>query len=306
MAGETQITIKDGGSTNRTMNVWSSDGTITGNLSPLQAILGADGATIASAANGFAVTVENASLAITAAALPLPAGAATAAGLTTINTTLGSPMQASGGSVTANAGTNLNTSALATSANLTAGTQLTQIGNGTNTAAIKASVTAPLATDPALVVTISPNCTNANGSAVSASSAPVVIASDQAAVAIKGGPAGSSLQAWTTRTLKRRQRTVITSSTAETTIVTAVASIFLDLYGLVLSNSSASATTVDIRDTTGGSIVASFEIPAGDTRGFMLPLDSGIPQAAVNTNWTAQCGTSVASLTVTALFANNS
>jgi len=39
--------------------------------------------------------------------------------LTTINTTLGTPMQATGGSVTANAGTNLNTSALATDAHLT-------------------------------------------------------------------------------------------------------------------------------------------------------------------------------------------
>jgi hypothetical protein len=55
--------------------------------------------------------------------LPLPTGAATSAlqttgntSLTTINTTLGTPMQSSGGSVTANAGTNLNTSALATSA----------------------------------------------------------------------------------------------------------------------------------------------------------------------------------------------
>lgn len=42
----------------------------------------------------------------------LPAGAATNASLNTINTTLGSPMQNSGGSVTANAGINLNTSAL--------------------------------------------------------------------------------------------------------------------------------------------------------------------------------------------------
>ena len=50
--------------------------------------------------------------------------------LGTINTTLGTPMQNSGGSVTANAGTNLNTSALATSANLTSGTQKTQIVDG--------------------------------------------------------------------------------------------------------------------------------------------------------------------------------
>jgi hypothetical protein len=52
--------------------------------------------------------------------VPLPTGAATSAlqttgntTLTTINSTLGAPLQNSGGSVTANAGTNLNTSALA-------------------------------------------------------------------------------------------------------------------------------------------------------------------------------------------------
>ena len=54
---------------------------------------------------------------VSAASLPLPTGAATAAGLTTINSTLGTPMQNSGGSVTANAGANLNTSLLGTAAN---------------------------------------------------------------------------------------------------------------------------------------------------------------------------------------------
>lgn len=59
-----------------------------------------------------------------AGTISLPTGAATSAlqttgntALTTINTTLGTPMQMTGGSVTANAGTNLNTSALGTSAN---------------------------------------------------------------------------------------------------------------------------------------------------------------------------------------------
>jgi hypothetical protein len=60
-----------------------------------------------------------------------------------------------------------------------------KVTDGTSTAAVKAASTAPAATDPALVVAISPNSVNANGSAASASSAPVVIASDQAAVAIK-------------------------------------------------------------------------------------------------------------------------
>ena len=54
--------------------------------------------------------------------------------LATINNTLNAPMQNSGGSVTANAGTNLNTSALATSANQTNKTAFTQLTDGTNAA----------------------------------------------------------------------------------------------------------------------------------------------------------------------------
>lgn len=56
---------------------------------------------------------------ISAASLPLPAGAALDASLTTINTTLGTLSKNSGSSITANAGTNLNTSALALDATVT-------------------------------------------------------------------------------------------------------------------------------------------------------------------------------------------
>ncbi len=50
---------------------------------------------------------------------------------------------------------------------------LVKLSDGTNTAAIKAASTAPIATDPALVVAISPNTQNANGSAADANSTPV-------------------------------------------------------------------------------------------------------------------------------------
>jgi hypothetical protein len=56
---------------------------------------------------------------------------------------------------------------------------LQKISDGTNAAAIKAASTAPVATDPALVVSISPNSVNANGQATMANSAPVAIASNQ-------------------------------------------------------------------------------------------------------------------------------
>lgn len=107
------------------------------------------------------------------------------------------------------------------------------------------------------------------------------------------------------RDLKGIQQTTITSSTAETTIVTAVASTFLDLYGILIANSSASACNVTIKDATSGTTRFIIAVPAGETRGFMLPVDSAVPQAAVNNNWRATCSASVASIEITALYVKN-
>ena len=106
------------------------------------------------------------------------------------------------------------------------------------------------------------------------------------------------------RTLKLNQVTTITASTAETTIVTAVASTFLDLYGLIVTNTSATAVTVAIKDATAGTTRLNIAVPAGDTRGFMLPLDSAIKQTTVNNNWTATTQ-SVTSVIITALTVSN-
>lgn len=93
------------------------------------------------------------------------------------------------------------------------------------------------------------------------------------------------------RDLVNDQTTTITASTTETTIFTAVASVFNDLVMLTLANTSATATRVDFRDTTGGSVRFSLYVPAGATIGFVPQVP--LKQATVNTNWTAQCGTSV-------------
>ncbi len=107
------------------------------------------------------------------------------------------------------------------------------------------------------------------------------------------------------RELKSQQKTTITSSTAETTIVTADATNFLDLYGLFLANTSATACNVTIKDATSGTTRAIIAVPAGDTRGFLMGAGSAIPQATANNNWTATCSASVASMEVTALFVKN-
>ncbi len=107
------------------------------------------------------------------------------------------------------------------------------------------------------------------------------------------------------RDLRGNQNTTITSSTAETTIVTAVATAMLDLYGIVIANTSGTACNVTIKDATAGTTRFIIAVPAGETRGFMLPACDGHKQAAVNNNWTATCSASVASIVITALTVQN-
>jgi len=59
-----------------------------------------------------------------------------------------------------------------------------RITDGTNTAAVKAALTAPSSTDAALVVALSPNGLNTNGQATMANSAPVVLASNQSNIPV--------------------------------------------------------------------------------------------------------------------------
>ena len=140
----------------------------------------------------------------------------------------------------------------------------------------------------AAVVTLSPNGLNANGQVTMATSAPVVIASDQTPITFA-------------RTIKNQVVVSLATST-ETVIATASAGQFHDIYGLVLANTSATASTFLLKDVTAGTTKAEFYLPAGDTRGFMLPSVDGIPSAATNTNWTGTLGTGGLTVVVTVLY----
>jgi hypothetical protein len=95
------------------------------------------------------------------------------------------------------------------------------------------------------------------------------------------------------------QKTTINNSTAETTIVTAGgAGVFNDVYSLILANTGAVTTEVDIRRSTGGAVIVTFEVPAADTRGFMLPWTSAKKQLVAANNWTATCTAGTTSMEV--------
>ena len=90
------------------------------------------------------------------------------------------------GTVPSHAVTNAGTFAVQAAATLAAETTknigTVRVGDGTDTAAVLPASTAPVASDTALVVAISPNGQNANGQATMANSTPCVLASDHSVI----------------------------------------------------------------------------------------------------------------------------
>ncbi len=100
-----------------------------------------------------------------------------------------------------------------------------------------------------------------------------------------------------------RQTTLITSSTAETTIVTAGGTNDKrHPYSIRINNKSASDTTVAIRDSTGGDVVEEISVKAGSMAGWALKSEDAVRQTNKNSNWTAQSSASVDSLRIVVQF----
>ena len=95
------------------------------------------------------------------------------------------------------------------------------------------------------------------------------------------------------RDLVASQLTTI-SNTTETTIVTAVASTFHDLTHLTITNATATAVVVTLRDATAGSAVGTYALAANG--GIVLAYPVPKKQTTVNTAWTLQL--SAGSITV--------
>jgi hypothetical protein len=97
-----------------------------------------------------------------------------------------------------------------------------------------------------------------------------------------------------------RQNATMTNSTAETTLLTAGgAGVFLDVVALIMTNASATDTRLDFRDSTGGSVLFSVQVPTKTS--FLYSLPQPLKQATANNNWTVQSSASVNSVSVTAI-----
>ena len=79
--------------------------------------------------------------------------------------------------------------------------------------------------------------------------------------------------------------TQIASSSAETTIVASVSSVFLDITGIQITNQTATAVTVTIKDSTGGTTRKTYDLAANG--GIVVHFSPPLPQSAVTNNWTA-------------------
>ena len=106
------------------------------------------------------------------------------------------------------------------------------------------------------------------------------------------------------REMKDTNAMVTISTTAETTIVIAIASTFNDCEGFIISNTSAAATRVDIRETTAGAVRFSIPLAAGQTEKLIFT-PTIAKQSVVNTNWTAQLSVAVTDVRITALTVRN-
>lgn len=133
------------------------------------------------------------------------------------------------------------------------------ISDGTSDVAVKAASTAPAATDPSLVVAISPNSVNANGQATMANSAPVVIASNQSAIPItdnSGSITVDNAGTFATQATISHGKTIKSVSgtlTADTDVIAAVTSkrIKVIAYSVITTGTSANAAIFKSNGTGG-------------------------------------------------------
>lgn len=223
-----------------------------------------------------------------------------------IDPTTGAPYAASGGGGGGGAVTIADGADVAEGS--TADAAWTGVGNSTVVASLKTIATAALDTTPAAVIggtaadaALTADPVTTGGLAKTAN--PTAVA-DGDVVNELHDKLGKVIAVSAIRELKGVQKTTI-ANTTETTIITAAASTFHDLYGLIIANTSATATSVAIKDATAGTTRMNIAIPAGQTAGFMLDAGSAVTQAVVNNNWTATAAASVTSLEITALYVKN-
>ena len=180
--------------------------------------------------------------------------------------------------ITAGAGTNVDTRTESTNSNHR---QVVVIGDpslNAGVAAVKDASVAPSATDPALVVSISPNSVNANGQATMVNSAPVVPASNwPGSVALANFGAGEY---------------EAVGSSATDQILGATGAVGDYLAGLLITPTTTGAGSVSIKDGNGSSIAIFNTGTLSNLVPFFVPLGI-VAVNATTPGWKVTTGTGV-------------
>ena len=89
--------------------------------------------------------------------------------------------------------------------------------------------------------------------------------------------------------------TINASTSATDLFAVGGSGVYLDLCFVLVTNTSATATEVALKDAAAGTTRITLSVPANDTRGYVLAGDMGWPQATANNKWTATLADSIAS-----------
>lgn len=117
---------------------------------------------------------------------------------------------------------------------------------------------------------------------------------------------GRQITVQSIRDLKTTATITITASTSETDLFAAGgAGVFLDLYFVMVTNTSSTATEVAFKDAAAGTTRFTLSAPANDTRGYMIGESGGWPQNTANNKWTCTAADSVSSLLISAIVVKN-
>lgn len=100
------------------------------------------------------------------------------------------------------------------------------------------------------------------------------------------------------RALKGVATLSTTDALSHTLIAAGAAGVFNDVEALIITNSSATGVTVTISDGTNSHV---FYAPPTDTRGISIP--TMLPAASAATAWTAQASSGVSTITISATYA---
>lgn len=161
---------------------------------------------------------------------------------------------------------------------------LTSLASGSTVVAVKAASTAPAATDPSLVVALSPNSVNANGQATMANSAPVVIASNQSNISTING--ASTYQA-------------VAASQTATVLQTSTGATGDYLSHVVIYPTSTSPGAVTVFDSTNTAANSAVLFAGGSTSvSNLAPISIPVGAKSVNGAWKVTTGANVSIVAV--------